>query len=98
MRKFSTQLPMRVIDIVARQFGNILVLSATYKSKSAMLSSLVPREKLEHLFDRTIRLLQNLSPLSESLERDAAILEVLRTIVFNQRAIGSSFSSVDSSR
>ena len=82
--------------VCRRQFGNILVLSATYKSKSSVLSSLVPREKLEHLFERTISFLRSLMPLSESLERDARILEALRELVFETRPVGSSFSSMDS--
>jgi hypothetical protein len=79
-----------------RQFGNILVLAATYKSKSRTLSSLVSAETLSMLFDRTINFLRGLVPLSETLERDAEILEALRETVFDPAAATRSFSSMDS--
>ena len=75
----------------------MLVLSATYKSTSPDLSKLIPRERLEELFDRTITFLRRLMPLSESLEQDVMILEALRKLLFESSKIqGSSFSSVDS--
>ena len=75
----------------------MLVLSATYKSTSPDLSKLIPRERLEELFDRTITFLRRLMPLSESLEQDVIILEALRKLLFESNKIqGSSFSSVDS--
>ncbi|KAL8786662.1 MAG: hypothetical protein Q9195_008116 [Heterodermia aff. obscurata] len=77
------------------QFGNILVLSATFKSRSLVLSRLITPEKLDRLFERTITFLRRLSPLSESLGRDAKILEALREVVFEVKASGSSFSSMD---
>ena len=79
-----------------RQFGNLLVLAATHKSKSRTLSALVPATTLSALFDRTIAFLRSLCPLSETLERDARILEALRELVFELGPATQSFSSMDS--
>ncbi len=73
-----------------RQFGNILVLAATYKSS---LHFLVPAEQLEHLFDRTIKFLRSYHPISSTLAQDALILESLRQVIFEQPSL--SFSSAD---
>jgi hypothetical protein len=75
---------------VVRQFGNILVLAATYKSS---LRFLVPAEQLEHLFDRTIKFLRSHHPISSTLAQDALILESLRQVIFEQPSL--SFSSAD---
>ena len=73
-----------------RQFGNMLVLAATYKSK---LHHLVPADQLEHLFNRTILFLRRLRPISSTLAQDALILESLREVIFEPQ--NASFSSVD---
>lgn len=70
-----------------------MVLATTYKSNS--LSSLVPRKKLEHLFDRTIKFLRRLRHISTTLEHDARILEIVREVVFEVPDAGASFSSND---
>lgn len=73
----------------------MLVLAATYKSKS--LHKLVPRDKLERLFDRTIKFLHSLGPISSTLETDSQILALLREDVLKREAMhgreGTSFSS-----
>ena len=74
----------------------MLVLAATYKSKSRTLSTLVPADVLSALFERTIRFLRGLIPLSETLQRDVEILEALRELVFDPSAATHSFSSIDS--
>jgi hypothetical protein len=74
-----------------RQFGNVLVLATTYRSRS--LHNLVPRDKLEHLFDRTIKFLHSLGPISATLETDSKILTRLREDVLGRE--GGSFSSID---
>lgn len=74
-----------------RQFGNLIVLATTYKSRT--LNHLVPREKLEKLFDRTIRFLRNHRNISSTLEKDAEILETVREIVFKDDDKRGSFSS-----
>ena len=63
-----------------RQFGNMLVLSAAYKSKT--LGSYIAQQQLKRLFGRTIKLLGRLAPISQTLERDCFILQCLRKVVF----------------
>ena len=62
------------------QFGNMLVLSAAYKSKT--LGQYVERAKLRHLFDRTIKMLGDLGAISFTLAKDCYILKCLRKVVF----------------
>ncbi len=81
---------MRLTCLRFRQFGNILVLAATYKST---LSYLVSAEQLEHLFNRTIKFLRTLRPISSTLAQDALILESLRQVIFEPPNL--SFSSAD---
>ncbi|KAI9820417.1 MAG: hypothetical protein M1832_003750 [Thelocarpon impressellum] len=72
------------------QFGNLLVLSVA--SKSDILRDLVPQKDFERLLDRTIRFLDNLSPISPTLAADKRIL---------QRSLkdpSSSFSSTNDGR
>ena len=74
------------------QFGNMLVLSAAYKSKT--LGQYVERGKLSHLFDRTIKMLSDLGPISPTLMKDCSILRCLREVVFEGAdTLASSFSS-----
>ena len=68
----------------------MLVLAATFKSR---LAYLIPAEQLEHLFDRTIKFLRSLRPISSSLAQDAQILESLREVIFEPPNV--SFSSAD---
>ncbi|KAL8999803.1 MAG: hypothetical protein Q9169_001476 [Polycauliona sp. 2 TL-2023] len=72
------------------QFGNMLVLATTYKSR---LASLIAKETLEHLFQRTINFLRSLGAVSETLARDALILEKLQEVVFDDGNLNGSFSS-----
>lgn len=74
------------------QFGNMLVLATTYKSQSH-LAKLIPRDRLEHLFHRTINFLRSLEAVSETLGRDALILEKLQEVVFDDGNLSRSFSS-----
>lgn len=59
-----------------RQFGNMLVLSATYQSKH--LSWLITREDLLYLLNRTINFLSSLAPISTTLAVDALLLTHIR--------------------
>ncbi|KAK4981821.1 hypothetical protein LTR66_009681 [Elasticomyces elasticus] len=61
------------------QFGNMLVLAATYQSS---LHHMVPREKLERLLHRTISFLRELVPISATALRDASVLDTVRNICF----------------
>lgn len=80
-----------LIFFTQRQFGNLIVLATTYKSK--ILHDLVPREKLEKLFDRTIRFLRQHRNISLTLNQDANILEMIREVVFKDDDQRGSFSS-----
>ncbi|KAI5807562.1 hypothetical protein DFH27DRAFT_546792 [Peziza echinospora] len=55
------------------QFGNLLVLSAAYRSNE--LKHLVPSHILSSLFSKTIFFLRTLSPISAALRKDLQILE-----------------------
>ncbi|PYH40042.1 putative C6 finger domain protein [Aspergillus saccharolyticus JOP 1030-1] len=61
------------------QFGNMLVLSATYMSS---LSELVDRTDLERLMKRTIRFLLQSREISPSLRADAKILSEIYEKIF----------------
>ncbi|KAK2811343.1 hypothetical protein FQN50_002220 [Emmonsiellopsis sp. PD_5] len=74
------------------QFGNMLVLSATYMSP---LSQLVNRDTLKHLLDRTIKFLLQNRHISPSLKKDAEILTLIRRKIFEPPT--TSFSSTDGS-
>ena len=76
-----------------RQFGNMLVLSAAYKSKT--LGAFVEPQKLDYLFGRTIKLLKTCSPISMTLAKDCYILECLRKVIFENSSepMTNSFSS-----
>lgn len=70
------------------QFGNMLVLSATYMSS---LSELVDRNVLEKLLKRTIKFLLQSRYISPSLRADAWILTEIYEKIFGEPA--TSFSS-----
>ncbi|KAF7139663.1 hypothetical protein CNMCM5793_007262 [Aspergillus hiratsukae] len=65
------------------QFGNMLVLSATYSSS---LSELVDREVLEKLLKRTIKFLLQSRYISPSLRADARILTEIYEKIFGEPA------------
>ncbi|KAJ5730310.1 uncharacterized protein N7483_004818 [Penicillium malachiteum] len=61
------------------QFGNMLVLSATYQS---FLAELIPRDKLKRLLRRTIRFLLQNTNISPTLRADARILTEIFDKIF----------------
>ncbi|KAI1979758.1 hypothetical protein LOZ53_006733 [Ophidiomyces ophidiicola] len=69
------------------QFGNILVLAATYTSR---FSNFVDRERLRQLIDRTIKFLLQARNISPSLLKDAHILTQIRYKLFDQQATNNS--------
>ncbi|KZF20052.1 hypothetical protein L228DRAFT_270807 [Xylona heveae TC161] len=75
------------------QFGNMLVLAATYRSN---LGHLVPRKKLDALLIRTIYFLRNHDNISPTLRYDGIILEGIRNKLFGNQIASSSFSSTGS--
>ena len=60
----------------SRQFGNMLVLAATYQSKH--LSWLLAKDDLPALMNRTINFLNSLAPISTTLAEDALLLTHIR--------------------
>lgn len=58
-----------------RQFGNMLVLSVTYKSH---LDFMIDKTELMSLYDCTIALLDMLSPISKTLALERNILVAIR--------------------
>ncbi|KAK4941850.1 hypothetical protein LTR10_018326 [Elasticomyces elasticus] len=64
------------------QFGNMLVLYATYKSPHPALSSLVDEHTLKRLHDRTVRILRENELISPVLAKDLKILEHVRLRAF----------------
>ena len=64
---------------MSRQFGNMLVLSATYMSE---LRPLVDREILRGLLKRTIRFLMEYRHVSPTLIRNAEILTSIHERIF----------------
>ena len=68
-----------MLVVPKRQFGNLLVLQAA--SRHPVLRDLVPQDRLNHLLNKTIMFLRNLSPISPTLRFDARILELsMRTL------------------
>ena len=61
------------------QFGNMLVLAATFNSD---LRYLVDQKTLEELLDRTIKFLQYSEAISPTLQRDAQVLIKIRERMF----------------
>jgi len=84
-------------DFDTRQFGNMLVLSATYTSSHPDLSSLVDESTLRRLFERTIKILKDHDNISPVLAKDLKILQHVRNNVFSQSyppgSAASSFSN-----
>ncbi|TKA69331.1 hypothetical protein B0A49_08609 [Cryomyces minteri] len=80
------------------QFGNMLVLAATYRS---FLHHLVSKEKLERLLERTIMFCRRLTPISAALRIDVSILEQTAKIItgnifndeFDPRSTATSFNA-----
>lgn len=65
------------------QFGNVLVLAATFKSD---LRYLVNQQTLEDLLDRTIKFLQFSEAISPTLAKDAKVLIKMRETIFDDIA------------
>jgi hypothetical protein len=63
-----------------RQFGNMLVLSATWRT--AYLRELIDQERFQTLLDRTICFLRKLSAISPTCQLDCSILEKVQRVLF----------------
>lgn len=89
---------MVLLNPACSQFGNMLVLAATYNTEltsSATGKPLVETNELKRLFDRTIRFLKLSEAISPTLERDAKILEHVRHVLFSNlvSSVNTSFTS-----
>ena len=101
MRKSNIDQTWETLANLIRQFGNVLVLAATFNSPNPQLRSLVPEEKLRGLLMRTINFLDDKASISPALGKDAQILRHVQNKLFpssgNARfypnSANSSFSS-----
>jgi hypothetical protein len=86
-----------VLISVSSQFGNMLVLAATFNAdlKSTTTGKpLVEEPELKRLLDRTVRFLKLNEAISPTLERDAKILEHVRCGLFPTQGISATAPSV----
>lgn len=69
-----------IADSLCRQFGNMLVLAASYRNP--YLKQLVDREQFRKLIERTIVFLRRLAPISPTCYHDCGILERINSLLF----------------
>jgi hypothetical protein len=65
---------------IHRQFGNMLVLSATWRTH--YLRKLIDQERFQTLLSRTIDFLRKLSAISPTCQLDCSILENIQRVLF----------------
>lgn len=70
------------------QFGNMLVLSATWRTHN--LRKLIDQARFQSLLDRTIGFLRQLSAISPTCELDCSILESIQRVLFGIPSVGKS--------
>jgi len=70
---------MHSLTDLSSQFGNVLVLAATYTSKIPWLSELVTRDQISWYLGRTIGFLEKIEPASKTAKVDMEILQELKT-------------------
>jgi hypothetical protein len=63
-----------------RQFGNMLVLSAAWRTHD--LRRFIDQDRFQELLDRTIGFLSKLSSISPTCRDDCKILEKIRQLLF----------------
>jgi len=99
VRKKERLVVTNIFGTAHAQFGNMLVLAATYRSH---LGKLVDKANFLRLLDRTINFLSELGAISTTLQADAEILQHVKKIIINderereqsQQQQNSSFSSI----
>ena len=69
-----------VILTMFSQFGNMLVLSATWRSH--YLRKLIDEDRFRSLLKRTIDFLRKLSAISPTCQLDCSILERIQRVLF----------------
>ena len=81
MRKsFTWQKSSLTLLTIFRQFGNMLVLSATFYNK--WLKTLVAENRFHGLLERTIKFLRRHSQISPTCAHDCSILEKITSLLF----------------
>lgn len=81
MRKFADSSLGTCATLTSNsQFGNMLVLSATWQS--GFLRELIDRDRFETLLARTIDFLRRLFTISPTCQQDCAILEGIQRVIF----------------
>lgn len=80
-----------------RQFGNVLVLSATYNSPNPQLRSMVSEDTLRKLLVRTIDFLEDKKGISPALGNDARILRHVQAKLFPSSSTAPAMASANSS-
>jgi len=83
MRKFMIEPPSSDVTstlMTQSQFGNMLVLSATWRSH--YLRKLIDEDRFRSLLKRTIDFLRKLSAISPTCQLDCSILERIQRVLF----------------
>jgi hypothetical protein len=76
----ASHTPDGPLTVPSRQFGNMLVLAATYVN----LPQYVQKKELMDLLDRTIQFLSELGPISSTLKFDAQVLGEIRSNILSE--------------
>ena len=74
---------------MSRQFGNILVLAATYNASNPQLSQLIDERTMRGLLNRTIGFLKLNENISPTLKYDAEILQDIKRNLFPESSSAS---------
>ncbi|KAK5081421.1 hypothetical protein PMZ80_011160 [Knufia obscura] len=82
-----------ILGTAHAQFGNVLVLAATFNSPDPRLRSLVSEEKLRELLTRTIGFLDDKASVSPALGKDAQILRHVQNELFPRRNVTTFYPS-----
>ena len=80
MRKSNSTPALRSFTDNHSQFGNMLVLAATFNSTH--MKGLVPEDHFRRLLERTITFLRRLGPISPTCRIDCSILEKIQRVLF----------------
>jgi hypothetical protein len=84
MREFSgCTLCLDGMLMTYRLFGNMLVLSAVWRTQ--LLRRLVDQDRFQGLLERTISFLDELSAISPTCQHDCDILKKIRRVLFGGR-------------
>ena len=79
-RKFHVSTLFDATLTTHSQFGNMLVLSATWRTR--YLRTLIDKDRFQVLLGRTIGFLRKLSAISPTCQKDCSILEKIQGLLF----------------